>query len=133
MAEILAVEVSSFFQESAEMTNRVVFPAADAMAIKFHDLPEGSVHARLLPPVDFEPRAEPYLIEIPSNKNVPSHFFIHKGEEVGYVLSGKLQLKLNKAIHTASEGDVIYLTSEIPTQWKNPGPDIARLLWMKIK
>jgi len=133
MAEILAVEVSSFFQESAEMTNRVVFPAADAVAIKFHDLPEGSVHARLLTPVDFEPRAEPYLIEIPSNKNVPSHFFIHKGEEVGFVLSGKLQLKLNKAIYNAREGDLIYLTSEIPTQWKNPGPDIARLLWMKIK
>jgi transcriptional regulator with XRE-family HTH domain/KaiC/GvpD/RAD55 family RecA-like ATPase len=133
MAEILAVEVSSFFQESAEMTNRVIFPAAEAVAVKFHDLPEGSVDARLLTPVDFEPRAEPYLIEIPPDKNVPSHFFIHKGEEVGYVLSGKLQLKLNKAIYTAREGDLIYLTSEIPIQWKNPGPDIARLLWMKIK
>jgi transcriptional regulator with XRE-family HTH domain len=30
-------------------------------------------------------------------------------------------------------GDTIYLTSEIPTNWKNPGPGPARLLWFKIK
>ncbi|MBW1801268.1 MAG: hypothetical protein JRJ85_11130 [Deltaproteobacteria bacterium] len=30
-------------------------------------------------------------------------------------------------------GDVIYLTSEMPSQWKNPGPGVARLLWIKVK
>jgi hypothetical protein len=41
----------------------------------------------------------PYLIEIPPKKNLPSHFFIHKGEKVGYVLSGKLQMRLEKSVH----------------------------------
>jgi quercetin dioxygenase-like cupin family protein len=80
-----------------------------------------------------EPNVEPVLIEIPPNQDLPSHFFIHKGEEVGYVLSGKLQLKIQKAVYTVRSGDLIYLTSEMPSQWKNPGPALARLLWLKIK
>jgi len=48
------------------------------------------------------------------------------------VLSGTLQLKLEKSVYHVHTGDVIYLTSEIPSQWENPGPDMARLLWIKI-
>lgn len=133
MAEILSVEVSSFFQETPDVTNRLIFPSGEATEVKFPDLPQGSIHASLLTPVDFDPKVEPYLIEIPSNKTLPSHFFIHKGEEIGYLLSGKLQLKLEKAVYTVRARDIIYLTSEMPSQWKNPGPGTARLLWMKIK
>jgi transcriptional regulator with XRE-family HTH domain/KaiC/GvpD/RAD55 family RecA-like ATPase len=133
MAEILSVGVSTFFQEAAELKNRVIFPASEAINIKLPDLPEGSIDAKMLTPMDFEPRAEPYLIEIPPHKSVPSHFFIHKGEEVGHVLTGKLQIKLEKAVYTAVAGDVIYLTSEMPTQWKNPGNSVAKLFWLKIK
>ena len=133
IAEILSVGVSTFFQEAADLRNRVIFPASEAIPIKLPDLPEGSIDAKMLTPIDFEPRAEPYLIEIPPHKSVPSHFFIHKGEEVGYVLTGKLQVKLEKAVYTANAGDVVYLTSEMPTQWKNPGNSVARLLWLKIR
>ncbi len=132
MAEVLGVEVSSFFQESTHTPRRVVFPFEEAVDVKLPNLPEESIHISLLTPVDFEPRAEPYLIEIPPNKTLSSHFFIHKGEEVGYLLSGKLQLKLEKGIHTIQAHDIIYLTHEIPAQWENPGPDSAKLLWMKI-
>ncbi len=132
MAEVLGVEVSSFFQESTHTPRRVVFPFEEAVDVKLPNLPEESIHISLLTPVDFEPRAEPYLIEIPPNKTLSSHFFIHKGEEVGYLLSGKLQLKLEKGIHTIQAHDIIYLTLEIPAQWENPGPDSAKLLWMKI-
>ncbi len=133
IAEVLAVDISSFFQESVDIARRVIFPFAEAVEIKFSDLPSDSIQANLLTPVDYEPKAEPYLIEIPPNTTLPSHFFIHKGEEIGYMLSGKLQLKLEKAVYTARARDIIYLISEMPSQWKNPGPGTARLLWMKIK
>ncbi len=133
MAEVLSVEITSFFQESEEVTKRVIFPAAEAVEIKFPDLPEGNIYGKLLTPLDLEPKAEPFLIEIPPEKTLPSHFFIHKGEEVGYLLSGRLQLRLEKAVYTVHSGDVIYLTSEMPSQWKNPGPGVAKLLWLNIK
>jgi transcriptional regulator with XRE-family HTH domain/KaiC/GvpD/RAD55 family RecA-like ATPase len=132
MAEVLGVEVSSFFQEKAEVRNRVIFPAAEAVEVRFPSLPEQSVYANVLTPVDFDAKAEPYLIEIAPNRNLPAHFFIHKGEELGYLLSGKLQLKLGKAVYNIRAGDLIYLTSDMPTQWRNPGPSVAKLLWIKV-
>ncbi|UCG11410.1 MAG: helix-turn-helix domain-containing protein [Deltaproteobacteria bacterium] len=133
MAEILSVDVSSFFQESDEAQRRVIFPASENIELNLPDLPKGSIYAKLLTSIDVDLKAEPYFIEIPPKKNVPSHFFIHKGEEVGYLCSGKLQLKLEKAVYSVRAGDVIYLTTEMPTQWRNPGPGVARLLWIKIR
>jgi glyoxylate utilization-related uncharacterized protein len=49
------------------------------------------------------------------------------------MLSGKLVIKMENASFTVKPGDVIYLTSEMPSQWKNPGPGVAKLLWIKIK
>lgn len=132
MAEVLSIEVSSFFQQSADIGKRVVFPSSEAVHVKFPDLPDESITAKLLTPLDFQPRAEPFLIEIPPKKSLSSHFFIHKGEEAGYLLSGKLQLKIGKAAYTVHPGDVVYLTTEMPSQWKNMGAGTATLLWFKI-
>jgi len=133
IAEVLAVDINSFFQESAGVKNRVVFPSGESVDMKFPDLPQDSIQGSLLTPVDFEAKVEPHLIEIQPKMTLPSHFFIHKGEEIGYLLSGKLQLTLGKTDYTVSARDVIYLTNEMPSQWKNPGPEPARLLWFKIR
>jgi transcriptional regulator with XRE-family HTH domain/KaiC/GvpD/RAD55 family RecA-like ATPase len=133
MAEVLSVDVSSFFQEQTEVKKRVIFQSSEATEVRFSEIPEESLTARLLTPIDFDARAEPYFMEIPANKTLSSHFFIHKGEEIGYVLSGRLQMKLDKAVYNLRPGDTVYLTSEMPSQWKNPGPAVAKLLWVKIK
>ena len=133
IAEILSIDVSSFFHESNNAGNPVVFTDSNTSKLKFTDLPADSIEAKLLTPLDFNPKAEPYLIEIQPKKSLPSHFFIHKGEEVGYLLSGKLQLKMENAVYNVQAGNVVYLTSELPTQWVNPGSSPARLLWLKIK
>jgi len=133
MAEVLSIDVSSFFQQTGSLREKAVFTRSDSSDIKFSDLPEGTIGGRLLTPLDLDPKAEPYLIEIRPKKSLPTHFFIHKGDEVGYMISGKLQLKLETSAYTVKAGDLIYLTSEMPTQWKNPGPAVAKLLWIKIK
>lgn len=130
IAEILHADVGSFFQDSGP-ENRFVFPASEATDSQFSDLPRGSVSARILIPPDLDPKFEPYLIEIPPGKIVPSHFFIQKGEELGYLLSGELEMKIEKTTYTANAGDVVYLSSQMPTRWKNSGTDTARLFWIK--
>jgi transcriptional regulator with XRE-family HTH domain/KaiC/GvpD/RAD55 family RecA-like ATPase len=133
IAETLSVEVGSFFRKNADLKNRTVFSAGDGVKTPFPDFAKGSIRGELLTPIDFDMKAEPYLIEIPPEKSLPSHFFIHKGEEIGYVLSGKLQTVIDNSIYKVGAGDTIYLTSEMPTQWKNPGPGAAKLFWVKIK
>ncbi len=133
MAEVLAVDLASFFEERPEARGGQVFTAADAVPVKLTGLPEGSGSARLLHPVDFAAKAEPYLIEINPKETLPGHFFFHKGEELGYLLSGRLQMISGKETHTLKPGDLVYLTTDLPGQWRNPGPGVARLLWVKVK
>ncbi|MBN1626279.1 MAG: helix-turn-helix domain-containing protein, partial [Deltaproteobacteria bacterium] len=54
MAEILAIEVSSFFQDSADIGSKVIFPESEASEIKFSDLPDGNIRAKLLTPLDLD-------------------------------------------------------------------------------
>ena len=133
IAEALYVDITYFFQAGTGTKNQLVFPAGKGVPVKFLDLPGKSISGSLLTPMDFEPKAEPYLIDIPAKTKLPSHFFVHKGEEVGYMLNGKLTMTTGRETFTAKTGDVIYLKSEIPSQWENPGPGIARILWIKIK
>jgi transcriptional regulator with XRE-family HTH domain len=133
LSEVLSVDVTSFFHDQEGGPQRLIFPAVEATEVKLPDLPEGAVSVKMLSPVDAELRAEPYLIEIPPRESLSSHFFIHKGEEFGYLLSGRLQVRVGKAVYSLRSGDVIYLTSEMPAEWKNPSPSAARLLWIKVK
>ncbi|MCX5893404.1 MAG: helix-turn-helix domain-containing protein [Deltaproteobacteria bacterium] len=133
MAEVLSVDLTSFFEDRQEGASRLIFTPADAVEVKFPNLPDAAVQARLLYPVDFEVKAEPYLIEISPKTTLPAHFFFHKGEEIGYLLSGRLQVRVGKGVYHLKAGEVIYLTSEMPGEWRNPGPAVARLLWVKVK
>jgi transcriptional regulator with XRE-family HTH domain/KaiC/GvpD/RAD55 family RecA-like ATPase len=133
MTEVLTVDISSFFQDKADVRKRIVFPESEGTEIKITEFPEGSIQSRLLIPVDFDFRAEPYLIEIPPDKILPSHFFVHKGDEVGYMIEGELQLQIDKENYSVRTGDVVYLTADMPSQWKNLGGIPAKLLWIKVK
>ena len=132
MAEILAIDVSLFFQGAGAEKPKTVFTGSDASDIRFSDLSADCISGKILTPLDFEAKAEPYIIEIQPNKSFPAHFFIHKGDEIGYMLSGELQLGLEKSSYSVRAGDLIYLKNEMPTLWKNVGIETARLLWVKI-
>ncbi|MFZ0613732.1 MAG: helix-turn-helix domain-containing protein, partial [Desulfobacterales bacterium] len=133
MAEVLSIDVSAFFRDAAEAASPAVFTAAAAVAHKFPNLPRDSVSGKRLTGVDFEAKAEPYLIEIPARTSLPFHFFVHKGEEFGYVLAGELQVKIGRSVETLTAGDTVYLKADTPSQWKNIGTGAARMIWVKIK
>ncbi len=133
MAEVLSVDVGSFLQEKENGDKPFIFSGADAVEVKLPDLPEGAVVAKLLTPFRFDVQADPYIIEIPPKTEVPGHFFVHKGEEMGYVIAGKLEVFVDDTYHTARTGDLIYLTKRLPGKWRNPGPGAARILWIKLK
>jgi len=133
MAEILSVETGTLFRKTDLAAGQVVFAAGEAVEVQLPGAARGSIRALLLTGVGHESKVEPYLIELPPKTKLPVHFFPHKGEEFGYLLSGKLNLKLDRGVLSISAGDTICLKSEIPQQWENKEPEPARLLWLKIK
>jgi DNA-binding XRE family transcriptional regulator/quercetin dioxygenase-like cupin family protein/KaiC/GvpD/RAD55 family RecA-like ATPase len=131
MAQILAVDAGYFFQKEVNGQRPSVYTGG-GKAVRFSEMPKGSIQGRVMLPVDLPAPIEPYVIEIPAGKKLPSHFFVHKGEEFGYVLEGVLQVTIQNTAKQLSAGDVIYLTRHIPSQWKNTGDQPAKLLWLKI-
>ncbi len=132
MAEVLSVQVSSLFPTESASTPKVVFSPADSVSVRLQDVPSDAISARVLTPVDLHAKCELYLLEIQPGKKLSHHFFAHKGEELGYLLAGRLQMSLSNSVHKLKAGDAVYLSSEIPSQWVNPGPGVARLLWISL-
>ena len=131
MAEVLQVEICSFFQETTEKPRPLVFDPQKASTVKMPPA-FSSLSVRRLSPADFNGRIEPYIIDIPGETSITGHFFFHKGEEVGYLITGRLELNFENTTQTIQTGSVIYLTSQTPSGWCNPETEPARVLWYKI-
>jgi transcriptional regulator with XRE-family HTH domain len=133
MAEVLSMDASAFFEDRARNRKRFHFPGSEAAEVRIVESSDDVIVAKALTPVDFNARAEPYLIEILPGGEIPGHFFSHKGEEWGYMISGGLELTMEEETCSLRPGDLVRLTSEIPDKWKNPGKTPARLFWINIK
>jgi transcriptional regulator with XRE-family HTH domain len=132
IAESLSVEAGSFFQDGAPPV-RTVFPKGSGVKITMPDMPKDCLEAMQITPPDLGGKAELYLVRILPGKKLPAHFFVHKGEEAGYVLEGSLTIVSRNGIQELTAGDAIYLKTDFPTQWINPGSETAKLLWMKVR
>lgn len=133
MAEVLSVEAAFFLQDPAPGPRRVLFKQREASPVKLPAVGREQIDVRRLTPVDFDGSPDTYLIEIPPRKGLLKHFFFHKGEEMGFLLSGRLHFRIGHTQFSAEKGDMIYLKSDLPSQWKNPGASPARLLWIKMR
>jgi transcriptional regulator with XRE-family HTH domain len=57
--------------------------------------------------------------------------YSHEGEELIYVLEGRLELRLGSSErYRLKPGDCAYYPSTLDHEWWNPGAVVARLLWV---
>ena len=54
----------------------------------------------------------------------------HKGEEVGYVMEGQLELTIKDEVHLLNPGDSFYFPSDLPHAYRNPGKTRMRAIWI---
>ncbi len=54
----------------------------------------------------------------------------HVGEEFGYVLKGKLELKVGDQIRVLEPGDSFYFSSTLPHSYKNVGDVDVETIWV---
>ncbi|WP_283809581.1 cupin domain-containing protein [Bradyrhizobium manausense] len=54
----------------------------------------------------------------------------HKGEEVGFVVEGQLELTINNEKHLLRAGDSFYFPSDLPHAYRNPGKSQMRAVWI---
>lgn len=131
MAQVLSVDAGHFFQNESPSERRYVFDGG-GQPVPFGGHPKESIKGWSLLPLEASSRIEAYLIEITAGKKLNQHFFGFKGAEFGYLLQGRLDVIVAGKKQSLGANDVIYLSRDIPTGWKNPGDQAARLLWLKI-
>lgn len=54
----------------------------------------------------------------------------HDGEEMGYVLSGAIELTIDGHKHLLSEGDSFAFREELSHSYRNAGRKTARIVWI---
>lgn len=69
-------------------------------------------------------------IHIIAPNGSPDGAYSHEGEEVGFILEGKLKLIVNGKSYFLSPGDSFSFRSELPHSYENPGRKETRVLWV---
>lgn len=54
----------------------------------------------------------------------------HEGDEVGYVLEGRLELSIGDTTYELAPGDAFSFPSNMPHTYRNPGNDVTRVIWI---
>lgn len=97
------------------------------------DLDKNSIEIAQLTPPDRDLPMNAFLITLLPGKRINAHFMVHKGPELGYLISGRLDLVLENREQTVSAGDTIFLGKDFPSQWVNPLTEPATLFWINMK
>ncbi|MGB3221171.1 MAG: cupin domain-containing protein [Desulforhopalus sp.] len=132
IAESLSVEVATFFRGHGLEESRYVYPEDERSITSLKNITPQDANAQLLLPPDIDAPAEAVMIEIQPERKLSNHFFAHKGEELGYLVEGHLEMTVDNQSYEVNPGDTIYLNKNIPGQWKNTAKTPAKLLWFKF-
>ena len=54
----------------------------------------------------------------------------HEGDEIGYVLEGRLELNIDATTYAIGPGDSFSFPSNLAHTYRNPGPDVTRVIWI---
>ena len=57
----------------------------------------------------------------------------HPGEELIYVLEGKLEFEVNGRTFVLTQGDALHFRTVQPHSWRNPGKIDAVAMWMALR
>jgi len=132
IAENLSVEVATLFREQGERDHDLVYPVASRSVTSLTKNVKDNAAADLLIPPDIAVPAEVTVIRMRAGKKIAGHFCAHKGPELGYLLSGQLEMTVDNQSYTVNPGDTVYLKKEIPGGWHNTSEQEAELLWLKF-
>lgn len=93
---------------------------------------EQGMKKTLITPRNFD-RMQMMTVEMePGSKSSPG-FYRHEGIDVGYILSGSLNLEVDGRTHVLSVGDCFAFDSQLPHRFENRGGTRAEVLWINTK
>ena len=115
--------ISDFFQETTQA--KIIYREKDRVAIE-----KEKIHKfELLVPGSTNRRLEPILLTLRKGESTPKEK-PHEGEELGYVLRGRVNLRFGREILKLKRGECFYLSAEKEHWLHNTGSKEAVILWI---
>lgn len=113
----IPMSLMEFFgsEDSAQVAAQVVYKQED-----FLDSSVGDIEWKLIGK-SFPNRTMSFLIErLPPGSDTGEDFYAHEGEEVGYVMAGRLELTVDGEVYTLETGQGYYFDSRKQHRFRNP-------------
>jgi transcriptional regulator with XRE-family HTH domain len=129
IAEALEVPISWFFHESDHGNPEEAGKIVRANGRRKLRLPKLGVAKDLLTP-DMSGELEMLLVTIEVNGTSGPELYTHQGEEAGLVLSGSIELVIDKQTFRLHEGDAFRFPSTVPHRFRNIGKTQSQVLWV---
>ncbi|WP_326644160.1 cupin domain-containing protein [Streptosporangium sp. NBC_01755] len=57
----------------------------------------------------------------------------HLGEELVYLVAGRLEFEVGGVVHVLNPGDSLHFRTQQPHSWRNPADEDASAIWMALR
>ncbi len=125
IADVFGITMQEFFAESTKGED-VIF--GDEARVQSTDDGAG-IMVELLVPGAQNREMDPALVTLKPGEEMEEQGY-HEGEEFGYVLRGKVQLRLDDRLYTVKKDECFYFGSDKKHTIKNIGKTEAKILWV---
>ena len=122
--DVFGVSMQEFFSDTTDAEDIVYGKDARVQASN-----DEKIKVELLVPGAQNREMDPVLVTLAPGEEMDEQQF-HEGEEFGFVLLGKVQLKLDEKLHTVRKDECFYFSSDKKHSVKNIGKGPARILWV---
>ncbi len=123
--DVFGVSMQEFFSDTSDEESVVFGKDARVQATDDDD----RIRVELLVPGAQNREMDPVLVTLEPGEEMDEQPF-HEGEEFGFVILGKVQLKLDDKVHTVKKDECFYFTSDKRHSVKNIGKGPAKILWV---
>ena len=121
--DALDENISDFFKEASQ--EKIIYREKDRVAIEKEKIEK----FELLVPGSTNRRVEPILLTLKKGEATPKER-PHEGEEFGFVLRGRVNLRFGREVLKLKKGECFYLSAEKEHWLHNSGSKEALVLWI---
>lgn len=126
IAKALQVDIAAFFEQKKPEDHISVVRKAKRQTVVRNGNIFGYRYDSLAQTKRYK-KMEPFVITLP-NRSIERGYFDHEGEELFYVLEGRINFLYGDKKITLEEGDCVYFDSGIPHRGEGAGDQVARAL-----
>ncbi len=117
-----------YFVEEIKTTNEVVFTSQGHRKTTIYENNANMLTESFTGGLR-DPQFTSFYCTIPTGGKSGVENMYHPGDELIYLLSGRLQVEISSNVYILNSGDSISFKSHLPHKWVNTGEGEARVIW----